>query len=209
MFERFVSSFTVDPDATAGVWQDAALLRVRGYEDLMQRFSGRSFDGGLYRLHSEQSGPVCQALTAAAFPDYAERVRVFGMDWLGRQSAIDFGRFAEGEPQVLILEPGTGEALEIPASFEWFHDEEIVDYRNEALASDFFAEWRTSSGWSEPLRLDQCVGYALPLFLGGEDVVANLEVSDVEVYWKFTGEMRRQTRELPPGTPVRGASPTS
>lgn len=209
MFERFSSVFRVDPGAAGSAWRDAALARVSGYEELMGRFAGRSFDRGLYRLHSALTGPVGQVLAVAAFPEYAERVRVFGMDWLGRQAAIDFGRVVDDQPQVLLLEPGTGEAIEIPASFEWFHDKEIVDYGNEALASDFFAEWREASGWDGVLRLDQCVGYALPLFLGGGDIVANLEISDVEVYWDFVGQMLRQTGGLPSGTPVRGAYPAS
>lgn len=174
MFERFASIFEVDPGPTVGMWRDAALLEIDGYMGLMERFAGCSFNGGLYRLHSEQSGQVGQLLAEAAFPEYAERVRVFGMDWLGRQAAVDFARVANGQPQVVLLEPGTGEVLEIPVSFELFHDEEIVDYRNEALASDFFEEWRRSSGWDQPLRLDQCVGYALLLFLGGTDVLENL-----------------------------------
>lgn len=209
MFERFSSALQADPGAPAGMWRDAALVRVVGYEELMGRFAGRSFDRGLYRLHSALTGPVGQVLAVAAFPEYAERVRVFGMDWLGRQAAIDFGRVRDGQPQVLLLEPGTGEALEIPVSFESFHNKEIVDYRNEALASDFFAEWCKASGWDGALGLDQCVGYGLPLFLGGKDVVANLEISNVEVYWDFVGQMRRQTGGLPFGTPLRGASPAS
>jgi hypothetical protein len=205
MFERFSSLFTADAEVRqVGGWHDAALEAVAGYSELMGRFAGCSFDGGVYRLHSAISGPVGQELAAAAFPELADRVRVFGFDWLGRQAAVDFGRVVDGEPQVLLLEPGSGEALEIPVGFEWFHDEEIVDYRDEALAVEFFAQWRSAQGGAGRLTVAECVGYKVPLFLGGADVVENLELTDFEVYWDFCGQLRRQTRGLPTGTPIRG-----
>lgn len=205
MFERFSSLFTADVGVPqGGVWHDTALEAVAGYAELMGRFAGCSFDGGLYRLHSAVSGPIGQELAAAAFPEFAERVRVFGFDWLGRQAALDFGRVAEGEPQMLLLEPGTGEALEIPVGLEWFHDEEIVDYRNEALAGEFFAQWQAAQHGDASLKVVECVGYKVPLFLGGADVLENLELTDFEVYWDFSGQLRRQTRGLPAGTPIRG-----
>ncbi|RZU15896.1 hypothetical protein EV645_3436 [Kribbella rubisoli] len=79
-----------------------------------------------------------------------------------------------------MLEPGTGEALEIPVPVSAFHDDEVVEYSDEALASNFYAEWMAVH--ESALRLDQCAGYRVPLFLGGDDLVANLELSDLSVY---------------------------
>ncbi len=86
-----------------------------------------------------------------------------------------------------MLEPGTGEALEIPVGFELFHNEELVDYRNEALAAEFFVQWRSTHVGAGPLNAADCVGYKVPLFLGGADAVENLELTDFEVYWDFCG----------------------
>jgi hypothetical protein len=47
-----------------------------------------------------------------------------------------------------------------------FHDEEIVDYRNEALASESFASWATANPDAVPLGASDCAGYRVPLFLG-------------------------------------------
>ena len=207
MFERFKSVFSADTGISMPVWRDDALLTIRGYRELMEEFAGRSFDGGLYRLHSAVSGPVGQELVSRAFPEFAGRVRVFGFDWMGRQAAADFGRVDSHGPMMLVLEPGAGEALEIPVGFEWFHDEEMVDFRNELLASDFFAQWRESNRVTAPLRLDQCVGYRLPLFLGGSDTTDNLEISDFEVYWDFAGQLRKQSLEFPLQTGVRRVIP--
>jgi hypothetical protein len=47
------------------------------------------------------------------------------------------------------------------------------------------------------------VGYELPLFLGGEASLDNMEVSDREVYWVVMGQLKLRTAGLPDGTPIR------
>lgn len=197
MFERFSDSFAVSdgprpaaspPNATVGAWLDVA--------------GGRTFEGGLYRVHTRASGLASDGLVRAAFPEFAGRLTCFGYDWLGRQFATDEGRGSGDDPEVMMFEPGTGEALEIPVPFSRFHDEELVDYTEEALARSFFEEWRHSGGPSP--KFSECVGYRRPLFLGGKDVVENLELSDLDVYWTLMGQLRRQARGLPEGTPITG-----
>lgn len=77
---------------------------------------------------------------------------------LGRQFAVDAGRIESGHPQVLLLEPGTGEVLEIPLTFSRFHDEELIDYADTALAEEFFDAWSVGNGENLPIRRNQCVG---------------------------------------------------
>jgi hypothetical protein len=48
----------------------------------------------------------------------------------------------------------------------------------------------------------QCVGYKIPLFLGGEDGPDNFEISDLDVYWHITAQLIEKTKGLPIGTPV-------
>ena len=78
-----------------------------------------------------------------------------------------------------------------------FHDSEIIEHREEALAAAFYSRW-LSLGGGIP-GLSQCVGYKRPLFLGGEDSVANLEVSDLDVYWTVAAALIRKARGLAPG----------
>jgi hypothetical protein len=127
-----------------------------------------------------------------AFPEFRERACPFGYDWLGRQFGIDSGRSDNGQPQVLLLEPGTAEALEIPVTFVGLHEEELIEYADAALAKEFFAEWAAGHPDSVPLKHGTCVGYRQPLFLNGQDIVENLEVSDLDVYWTIFGQLRRQ-----------------
>lgn len=206
MFERFTASFRLSPAGQSPVepFRGDRPLAVAGFDELMAAAAGCTFDDGLYRLHSASTGRIGQDHADATFPQHRGRMTVFAFDWLGRQFALDAGRVQGGEPLVLLLEPGSGEALEIPVTFAAFHDEELVDYRNEALASDFFAEWAASHRGDVPLELSQCVGYEVPLFLGGQDTVGNLELTDFDVCWSFAAQLRAQTRSRPDGTPIGG-----
>ncbi|MFF1531071.1 T6SS immunity protein Tdi1 domain-containing protein [Cellulomonas sp. NPDC058312] len=203
MFERFRAQYAPlrDPGTAGSAWDHASFAAVEGYGEFMAEFAGASFGDGLYRVHDAQTGPEALALVAEAFPEFAERVCPFGYDWLGRQLAIDSGRIHAGQPLVLLLEPGTGEALEIPLPFSALHEEELIEYADAALAAAFFRAW-SESDQSGPLRRDQCVGYQVPLFLGGQDEVENLEISDVDVYWSICGQLRRGVLKLPSGTSV-------
>jgi len=139
-------------------------------------------------------------LASAAFPALADRIECFGADWLGRQFATDRGRIESGEPLVLMLEPGTGEALEIPVSVADFHAHELIEEADAVVALSFFGDW-VSAGGARP-GYAQCIGYKVPLFLGGHDEIANLEMIDLDVYWTLTAQLLSKTRALPEGTVI-------
>jgi hypothetical protein len=162
-------------------------------EGLRHVLGGRSFAGGLYRVHREAAAARWASEVAAAFPDFAHRITCFGYDWLGRQFALDGAQAdASGQPLVLLFEPGTGEALSLPVNLAQFHETELIQEADAALAEPFYREWRTWSGDDLPLGLDECVGYRMPLFLSGKDEVDNLERTNADVYWSLTGQMRQQ-----------------
>lgn len=159
---------------------------------------------GAYRRHRPEDIAQFTELARQAFPAFAERIECFGADWLGRQFAIDRGRVVAGRPQVLMLEPGTGEALEIPVDVEAFHDEELVHHADDAVAHGFYRQWLAQGG-PQP-SYAQCIGYKRPLYLGGADDVTNLEVSDFDVYWTISAQLLAKVRDLPPGTPIGSIS---
>ena len=155
---------------------------------------------GAYRLHRPEDVARFTALAVEAFPQFADRIECFGADWLGRQFATDQGRVVAGEPQVLMLEPGTGEALELPVDRTSFHTEELVNEPDAAAAYSFFEEWLDAGGVRP--EYDQCVGYKRPLYLGGRDDITNLEALDLEAYWTLSAQILDQVRGLPPGTAI-------
>ncbi len=162
----------------------------------MSQFSGCTFNEGIYRLHTQSSGELGNRLAADAFPDFAHRIHCFGFNWLGDQYALDLERREHGESLILMLDPGAGEALEIPATFLKIHDEEMVESPDAALVSNFFESWVAENRHLLPLAPTDCVGYKVPLFLGGEDTIENLEVIDLDVYWTIFGQLRRRAEQL-------------
>lgn len=206
MFERFVNRFGASETARTGrsPWREPRLEVASGYVDFARRFAGATFDQGLLRVHDADSGPAAADFIHDAFPEYGGRLRAFAFDWLGRQFVLDEERMRSGEPLVLLMEPGTGMALEIPTTFSELIDDELVESSDAALLDQFFEEWSERNPGVLPLAFDQCVGYEVPLFLGGTDDVDNLEVTNTEVYWSLAGQLRVATRNLPPGSSISG-----
>ena len=101
---------------------------------------------------------------------------------------------------------GLGEILQIPAGFADFHNFTLVEEPDAALAKSFFGQWAAGNPSLLPLRPDTCVGYDIPLFLGGRDEVDNLAVVDIWVYWSISGQLRVQTLGLDPGTRISSAT---
>jgi hypothetical protein len=194
MFERFQSSFKIDKSVRG------RLATAKTARELVDAVGGTSFASGLYRVHSADSSLQANQFVKAAFPEFGRAFESFGFDWLGRQFAVDLGRGDSSDPEILLFEPGTGEVLEIPVPFSAFHDEELVDYTDAALASSFFKKWLKAGKLAPDFK--ECVGYRKPLFLGGLDAVDNLEISDIEVYWTLMGQLRLQTRGYPVGTTI-------
>ncbi|WP_245235391.1 T6SS immunity protein Tdi1 domain-containing protein [Mesorhizobium erdmanii] len=168
--------------------------------ELLSSFGGVSFNHGLYRIVGAKDLPAWSDRITRGFPAFAGRITSFGYDWLGRTFAVDTKTTEEGEPGVVMFEPGTGQALQIPANVQTFHEVELQDYEDAALASNFYKAWRGSGGAAP--TYDQCIGYNVPLFLGGKDESENLELTDLEVYWHIVGQLIAKARDLPPGTPI-------
>ena len=178
----------------------------RRTEELEASRSPKIFLNGAYRLHHSDDVARFTSLAAEAFPEFAARITCFGADWAGSQFATDEGRIVGGERQILLLEPGTGEALELPCGLDTFHDGLLVEEPDATAAYGFYQEWLATGGTAP--GYDQCVGYRKPLFLGGLDEVSNLELGDFEVYWSVCGQLLSQVRNLPTGTRIGGVSIT-
>lgn len=198
MYDIFRSSFSKDYRVAD---ESLATLDIQGDDyrvsKLTSEFGGCSFDRALYRVMTPSSVEEWNQTIEYAFPNFDGRVQCFGYDWLGRIFALDSGRLEEGHPGVVMFEPGTGEALEIPCNIVTFHNKELIEHREAALAVSFHIQWLAQG--SAP-GYEECIGYKVPLFLNGKDVVENLEVSDLDVYWTLIGQIIRKTMGLPLGS---------
>lgn len=180
MFERFAEFYKTTP-VTDGDGADMPAAFCRSY-------GGRSFGDGLLTVFAPEEASYFAEDVATAYPSYSGVVTPVCFDWLGDIFVV---RGDTGD--VLLLELGTGDALVVAQTFSEFVDRVLVDETDAALAAGFYETWR-SSGGSAPEGLS-CVGYKVPLFLGGKSDVANLEPSDLDVYWTVIGQVLVRARE--------------
>lgn len=186
MFENFVSRFTVDELKVSSFRRESRLENVAGYIELMSFGAGLSFGSGIVRVHSGDESFRASGLVRQVFPSYSDIVPI-ARDWLGRQFVLDFAGVDPRFPRLLLFEPGAAEVFDVECGIEQLFDVEVVADPVTFLASDLFSEWQRRD-FDSP-RVGQCVGFKVPLFLGGLGSVDNLEMSDEEVYWSIIGQL--------------------
>lgn len=101
-----------------------------------------------------------------------------------------------------MLEADTGDALWIPANFQQFHESEAVDYPDDVFLLNMFNEWQSSEPQAQRLSHEQCMGFQVPMFLGGSVDLDNLEITNMQVHWSLTAQLRRGTGGMPLGTTI-------
>jgi hypothetical protein len=197
MYEQFAASFL--PDAPTSE-EGRATSDDQYVFEVVQHFGGQSFNGGLYRVLSASDVRSWNHAMEAAFPEFNRSVHCFAFDWLGRVFAVDGRRQVRKGFGVVMFEPGSGQALQIPCDLRSFHDEELCEYADAALAEDLYRRWLETGGMRPSFR--QCIGYKRPLFLGGSDTVDNLELVDLDVYWTISAQLISKLRGVSIGSGV-------
>ena len=198
MFEAFNRAFIQDMKMVdAEIILSTAIYSDDMLGKLFSLYGGQSFNQGLYRIIDYNNINYWNDLVKTAFPSFSNRITCFSFDWMGRVFAIDSSRIKDSHSGIVMFEPGTAEALEIPCNIETFHESELIHYREEALAENFYHQWLASGGISP--RITQCIGYSIPLFLGGSDTTDNLGLSDLDVYWTITSQLIQKIGGLPIG----------
>lgn len=154
--------------------------------DLRNLLGSRPIGGGVFFVFDENDTDDLRNGIAKLFPCVPESFLPIGRDWPGRMF-IDLGH----ERKVLLLDPCTGEIYEIPYSIEDFFNIVLTEELNAALEYERFNSWKRTGGG---LKQGECVGYKIPLVLGGSDDAANQEVCDFKVHWDFLQEITINTR---------------
>jgi hypothetical protein len=105
---------------------------------------------------------------------------------------------------VSVLDPGEGKMREVAASVEAFQgllsDREFVF--SEFMVDDFISLQKAG----KLLAQGQVFGYIKPPVLGGGFDVANLESTDIEIHFSLSGQIHRQVKDLPDGSPISQVS---
>ena len=179
MFKNFVNFFNIHTD-----YEENA----DPFISFINSFGGMQLSDGMFRVFKYDDLKKWNSIIGEAYKNFSGYFKPFGFDWLGRCFAIDCRAKTKGN--ILMFEIGTNDVLEIPCDFLSFLNNEIPEYNDECLASSFFYEWHQRS--KTDINYNQCIGYKVPLFLGGEDSIDNLEVIDMEVYWSILSQIINQ-----------------
>jgi hypothetical protein len=156
----------------------------------LYKYGGKSFKDGLYRVFTKEEMVKWKDIITKSYIDFKGEFSPFSYDWLGRCFALDQREDSSHKGMILMFEIGTADVLEIPCDLLSFHNDEIPVYVDACLAVEFFKKWKKID--NSQLKMNQCVGYKIPLFLGGEDTVENLEISDMEVYWHVLSSIKNK-----------------
>jgi hypothetical protein len=197
MLDRLVEDYRIT--SQEGLLRDIGdvPLVLRG---LIQEFGGCTLDRGFYRFHTPASAGEANRASGKLISGFSGRFYCFAFDWLGRHLALDV-KGGRNDGRVIAVDPGGGEYLKTGCSLSEWH--EAVPSHDDPLAHPYYMEWRRLNPQFGELAYSDAIGYRVPLFLGGQDVVENLEVLPREVYFELCTQLAHGVRSMPTGTSIR------
>jgi hypothetical protein len=163
----------------------------RSERDWLGQHAGATLESGLLRFHNENSYTLVINDVRAR---YGDGFRPFCFDWMGRQLALT----TAGDTAVLDI--GWNDVLVADVSLAEFFGAVLEEEGEDLVRADLWDEWRLEDAVA--LEFDECVGYKVPIFLGGADATANLERTNLGVYWGITSQLAIGVAGLPDGTSV-------
>lgn len=161
-------------------------------------FSGKEFADGVFKVFKKDDITKWNAATLEMFPDFKIDFILFGYDWLGRFYATN-----KLENIIYVFDPSTNEVLELEDRFSNFINETLTKNANDILAVKLYKKWLRK--YAKP-SYTSCIGYKVPLFLGGKDNMSNYEESDMEVYWSISAQIISQIKNQADGTIIDSLS---
>lgn len=183
--ERFNITASVNDRADVNSLPDW-IHSIQGIEGLLP-LAGSTFDHGLYRIPTLEKMLRWTNVIGQLNSKYRNKAFCFAYDWWGRIFAV--------MPQstdylIWMIDPATGQDYKMVGNLAHFHDVDLVEEGDNVLDKSMFTEWYKQAHYD--LQLHECVGFRTPLFLGGKDVISNMEVADMDVYWSFNMQMLSQ-----------------
>lgn len=172
-------------------------------QGIFESAAGVTLVDGFYRFHTRESALRGNQACAKLIRGFEGRFFVFAFDWLGRELAVDVRHDAR-DGEVICVDPGGGEYLTTDCPLSEWHDAVAGD--EDPLSYPFYLDWRRANPAQGALSFGQAIGYQVPLFLGGEDEVPNLDVCDREVYFELCTQLAHRTRELQVGETIHSIS---
>jgi hypothetical protein len=164
---------------------------------LLDQCGGVTLNKGLYRIHSFESSIKWAFKIGEYFDQYRHRIYPFGFDWMGRQFCL-----STTDDILYMFDPAAGQVFELRQTLLLLHNDDFVNNTDDMLSVNLF--YKVLSFYSmSSIAYNQCLGYKIPLFLGGRDEIDNYNLQDIEVYWHIESELYKKAKYLPEGTAVK------
>ena len=199
MFKEFKLSFTEFSTKENELIQMNAIPYK--YKELLLDCGGKSYDKGLYTIHTFKESLEWTNLLSEYFPKFKDEIISFAHDWMGRQFCVP----TRSNECILMFDPATQEDFFIEENLLFFHNTILVEDKIDFLALDMFEEVLAYLK-TDSIKFNQCLGFKTPLFLNGKLEVSNYIGGDLEVYWDFEYQLYQQVKNLPDGTRVHNVS---
>ena len=198
MLKKFENKFTIAPkNGGSNNFQEKGNKFTQQLFEVINLYGGMTINNGLYRIHTFESSLIWTKNIEDYFTDYKGLIIPFGFDWMGRQFCISKGN----AQQLFMFDPSSGEDFELEQNVMLFHENDLVNDTDEMLSGDLFLEALNGSKASN-LKYEECLTPKNSLLLGGEDILEEYEVTDLDVYWHIQGQIYNQIKDLPPGTKI-------
>lgn len=161
-------------------------------------YCGASFNSGLLRFHDAASAPALRDFVFQAFPELTDidpEADLLAFDWMGRQFMT--AQIA-GQDEVFILmadlASGSVEPMIPVAGFsQLLRQDDIKPF----FDGDLYDAWRNAVGRPDAqLGFTDCVDFARPLYLGGEESVENLYFMPLMQAWGIGAQLRPHAMQL-------------
>ena len=183
-------------------WKRCVDMNDRQLRNVIDGLGGRSFGDGVFRVFERSDLERWHRVVSGCFTKLRGEFNLIGYDWMGRCFAVD-QRDGDGKELVVLLEIATLDMYYIGKDVAVFLNEVMPNQSEACLGVGRYREWLEGHA---PVGRMECGGYRIPLFLGGEDSLENMEVSDMEVYWDMTDQLWEAVKDLPEGTKIGNIS---
>jgi hypothetical protein len=167
------------------------------YAQLLVEFGGNVFEKGLYTIHTFADSIKWTNTLSNYFNIDTTSIVSFGHDWMGRQFCIS----RNTNEMIYMFDPGTWESFHLDENLLVFHNETLVDFKVDNLASDLF-EFGLQHLEATEISYNQCLGLVTPIFLNGKEELTNYAISDLEIYWDYMHQLYDQSNRIPDNTNI-------
>lgn len=168
MFDRFLKFVSADSS-----------IKCSNTDEFLEYVRGKTFLNGLYTIFKKEDIQKWNDIIGNYFPNYKNTFEVLSYDWLGRIYVID-----NNTKMIKLFDPEEYKCYATDMDITVFH-EEIVNDPDGILSINYFNNWFEENK-HKVIKYGNCVGFKVPLSLGGKDELDNLEEIDMDVYWTIT-----------------------